>query len=381
MPEPSTALTSSASTGDAATGAVLIEVEVLSADLALPPTRRGVTLTGGAAQDVRDTLGTAIVESARVGGNAISAMESTYRLVPSEKTAQGLADGSLRWATAKKGDASVLVKNKETGRIAGNGDLLKVRPSPAKILGPAAWEAMAMATQQHYLVEINEKFEEVRKGVDEVLSRMDDDKLGTLSKVRKGVESSRERIAGGKGLSDARLEELHDDAQRANEVWHQLRTRMGRQLDEYRRGKATADDIERSWALMLHATQVLGESSALLTALPYDTVEALEEATSEERERVMHALDSVRELAGELHGEHLTWAALNADWHSRHTRNPARKAIRKVRGSALDKPDQGPIDHTTAWRASQIAAPLPAPAALLVTVHEDGTVEVAAEAA
>ncbi|MDQ3631358.1 MAG: hypothetical protein M3417_08865 [Actinomycetota bacterium] len=42
-----------------------------------------------------------------------------------------------------------------------------------------------MATQQHYLVEINDKLEGVQKGVDEVLSRMDDDKLGTLAKVRK----------------------------------------------------------------------------------------------------------------------------------------------------------------------------------------------------
>ncbi|MDQ3631357.1 MAG: hypothetical protein M3417_08860 [Actinomycetota bacterium] len=156
---------------------------------------------------------------------------------------------------------------------------------------------------------------------------------------------------------------------------------MDRQLDEYRRGDASAEDIERSWALLLHVTQVLGESSALLMSLPYATVEALEDATSEERERAMHALVTVRALAGELYGEHVSWSALMADWHARRTRNPARKAVRVVHRNRAIKPEQEPIDYATAWRASQIAAPLPAPAALLVTVREDGSVEVAAEAA
>jgi hypothetical protein len=90
--------------------------------------------------------------------------DATFRLVPSEQASKGLADGSLRWATGKKGDASVLIKDKATGRIAGHGQLQKARPSPAKVLGPAAWEAMAMATQQHYLVEINDKLQCIERG-------------------------------------------------------------------------------------------------------------------------------------------------------------------------------------------------------------------------
>lgn len=50
----------------------------------------------------------------------------------------------------------------------------------------------------------------------------------------------------------------------------------------------------RSWALLVHATQVLGESSALLMSLPYAAVDEFEEATSEERLRTMHVLDSSR---------------------------------------------------------------------------------------
>jgi hypothetical protein len=159
----------------------LLAVEVLAPDAPRPGTHGGVTLRAEAARDLRDTLGGALVKSAKAGRRAA---ETTYRLVPSQQASQGLADGTLRWATASSGDAAVLIKETATGRIAGHGQLQRVKPSPAKLLGPAAWEAMAMATQQHYLVEINDKLQSIEKGVDEALSRMDDDKRGTLRQVR-----------------------------------------------------------------------------------------------------------------------------------------------------------------------------------------------------
>jgi hypothetical protein len=356
----------------------LIEVEVLPAELEREPVRRGVTLSGEAARNVRDSLGLAVIESTKAG---LRAADSTLRLVPSEKTAQGLANGSLRWATASNGDASVLIKDTATGRIAGHGHLQKVKLSPLKVLGPAAWEAMAMATQQHYLVEINEKLQTIDKGVSEVVSRIDDAALGTLTHVHKTVLTSRERVDDGRALSEGRVQELRDGAQRAGEVWHQLHERMKRHLSDYGAGTASAGEVEGSWALLLHATQVVGESSALLSALPYDTVAALEDATSEERERVLDLVENVRELAGELHATHRDWAARNADWDLRRTRNPVRKAVRAARKDRVVKPEQARLDDATAWRASQLAAPPRPPAALLVSVNEDGTVAIAAEPA
>jgi hypothetical protein len=116
-----------------------VEVDVLPAAPAEPSPASALTLSGGAARNARDALGTALIETATMGRRA--AAETTYRLVASEQAAKGLADGSLLWANASKGDASVLIKNTATGRIADRGELHRVRPSPAKVLGPAVWEA------------------------------------------------------------------------------------------------------------------------------------------------------------------------------------------------------------------------------------------------
>ena len=356
----------------------LIEVEALPVELARQPLRGGVTLSGEAARNVRDSLGLAVTE---FGKTRLRAVDSTFRLVPSEKAARGLADGSLRWATASKGDASVLIKDTTTGHFAGRGELHKVKLSPLKVLGPAAWEAMAMATQQHYLVEINTKLQTIEKGVSEVLSRMDNTTLGTLTNVHRTVLRSRERLDTGSVLSEGRVHELRDGAQRVGDVWHQLHERMKRHLSDYRAGTRSADEVERSWGLLLHATQVLGETSALLSGLPYDTVASLEDATCEERERVLDVVENVRELAADLCATHRDWAARNADWDLRRTRNPVRMAVRAARKDRVVKPEQARLDDATAWRASQLAAPPQPPAALVVSVNEDGTLSIAAEPA
>jgi hypothetical protein len=359
-------------------GGALFEVEVLPPALAEASPPNALMLLGDAARDVRESLGTALIASARTGGRRT---EETFRLVASEQASKGLADGSLRWANVSKGDASVLIKDTGTGRIVEHGRLDRVRPSPAKVLGPAVWEAMALATQQHYLVEINERLQSIEAGVSELLAQMDGDKRGTLAQVRKVAASSRQRVAEGGSLSDARVHELQDGAQRADEVWHQLHDRMARQLDEYRRGERSHAEVEASWAMLLYATQVVAETSAALTAVPYDSVGQLEDATSEERERVLHAVDSVRELADALHDAHLHWSARHAEWRLQRTRNPARNVVRAARKTGVRKPAQQPLAPTTAWRATQLALPPQPPAALLVSVNGDATVAVVAEPA
>jgi hypothetical protein len=353
----------------------LMRVEVLSSEF-VPDPERGVTLRGEAALDVTDSLGNLI----RTGtGVARRATTSTYRLVPSEKAAQGLADGSLRWATASKGDASVLIKDEATGRIASHGSLQKVKPNPAKFLGPAAWEAMAMATQQHYLVEINDKLESIERGVDEVLSRMDDDKLGTLEHASRIARTSLVTLDQGGTLSPNRIQDVREAASRAEEAWHQLHRRAARTIAEYQRGDRRGEDVEQAWALLLKATQALGECSSVLMALPHATLQELEDVSAEERERAVAAIEHVRALAGELQLAHGHWSATKADWDIRFTRNPAKRAVRQVRRTAPVKPKQQPLDYTTAWRASQLGAPPRPPDALLVTVNDDGTVGVAPE--
>ena len=237
-----------------------------------------------------------------------------------------------------------------------------------------------MATQQHYLVEIDNKLRSIEKGVSDALAHMDADKRGTLAKVRKTALGSRERLSGGGTLSESRVRELQDGVQRADEVWHQLHDRMTTQLAEYRAGHRdrTPDEVERSWSLLLNATQVLAESSAVLTMLPYESVAALETVKSEEVERVLDAIDAIRVLAADLHDSHSHWAAAYAEWIGNRSRNPARNAVRAARRTGIAQPSQKPLDFTTAWGASQLAIPPRPPAALVVSVNEDGSVEVAA---
>jgi hypothetical protein len=159
-----------------------------------PPTTKStdspprVRLTGDAAVAVlRETLGEPAKKKV-LARKAIEASEETYRLSLTPEQKKALADGSQYFAKPGKGDVSLRLRDTATGGPRPEASLEKVgdsakaaRPSVTKVIGPVAWEAMAMATQQHYLVEINDKLESISTRVDEVLERGDDDKLGTLS--------------------------------------------------------------------------------------------------------------------------------------------------------------------------------------------------------
>ena len=89
------------------------------------------------------------------------------------------------------------------------------------VLGPAAWQAMAMATQQHYLAEISEKLEGIQQGVDELKELHSDDRIGklkTISGLAARVQAAAERD--GK-VAAHQLDQLRDKATDAEEVWIQ----------------------------------------------------------------------------------------------------------------------------------------------------------------
>jgi hypothetical protein len=106
---------------------------------------------------MRDGIGRATREGLRVARDARPG--DVFELVAPEQLAKGLKDGTLRHATPGSGDASVLIQNAKDGRFAGRADLRDVKPRAVGVLGPAAWQALALATQQHYLAEISSKLE------------------------------------------------------------------------------------------------------------------------------------------------------------------------------------------------------------------------------
>ncbi len=345
-----------------------MEIELLPPALATPARGDGITLRGEAARSMRDALSTTAVAAAKVGHRA---SQTTYRLVPPDKAAKGLANGTLEWSA----NGSTLIRDKATGQIAAHGKLTKVKPTVGPMI---AWEVAAMAVQQHYLVEINDKLAGIEKGVGEALQRMDDDKRGTLKQLRKVVDATQQDVAEGREPSSGRQDELRRAVRKADDIWHQLNERVARHLEGYRAGTSTADEVEDAWGMLLFATQVLGEAGATVINLPFDSLDAMQATNREEQQRVTAAVDEVRRLAGELHAAHLDWSRSTAEYNLRRTRNPAKTAARAVRKELPVKPLAAPLRDVTAWRASQLAAPPQPVAALLVSV-EDDRIEIAAE--
>jgi hypothetical protein len=365
---------------DTIDASALMSVQVLADGLPALAGEAGVTLRGRAAGDVTDALREVAKQSWRLGRRAA---EKTYRLVPSEKTAQGLKDGTLSWADASSGDASVLVKNTKTGKIAGRGDLKAVTPSPAKLLGPAAWEAMAMATQQHYLVEINDQLESIASDVKTVLARDDADKSGWLTSTQDAVVRAREALADGKLPSPPALAELRDLVTQSTVVWNQLHGRLVSDLTAYR-GSETPKQraaVEKSWELLVTATRVLGEASAFLTTLPFESAAALESVIAEEQSRVRQMLQRFQAVARDVALAHIDWRRAWMEWEVFGTRNPVSRRVRRARGlpSPSSAPAQDMLHAQVARQAAQLARPFAPPAALLVTVRRDGSVVVAPE--
>ena len=74
--------------------------------------------------------------------------------------------------------------------------------------------------------------------------------------------------------------------------------------------------------MLLHATRVMTAASGLLTSLPFDTVEDLENAQFEERERVLDAIADLQELAYEFAAWHLEFRKQAFKWDTYGSRNP-----------------------------------------------------------
>jgi hypothetical protein len=210
-----------------------------------------VRLTGEAAVALRGTLGEP-VKKKMLARKAAEVTEDTYRVVVSPEQAKALKEGTQVWAKPGKGDVSLRLRDAATSkpmpeaRLEKVGDSAKAaaRPSVTKVLGPAAWEAMAMATQQHYLVEINDKLEGIATNIEEVLQRLDDDERGTLSHVAKTVEDSHARLADHGALSSGRVDEPQRSSAEAIHAPSSSKTAAGATVAATTVGSYAAIEVE-----------------------------------------------------------------------------------------------------------------------------------------
>jgi len=358
--------------------ATLETIEVLG-DVEFVPDR-SVTLTGDGAREVADSLG----RVTKVGFDGFKtvkkARRTAYALVPSEKTSARLAAKTLRWATPSHGDASVLIKNK-AGQMAGHGELHKVKPKAATLLSPAVWEAMAMATQQHYLVDISEKLAGIDAKVDEVLARLDDDDKAALLVASKLAARTAGAMERGETVSADRVRQLRSAADSADVVWHSLLGRAQRHVAAYRTGKASVEDVELSFALLLEATFALVACADVTAALPHFERLELDAITREEEERVIGAITELRALGDGLCDANSEWAAQwAAYWHERGEKTNLiaiewqhRRPIKRLR-----KPRQKLLGTQTVTRCRDLTTDAPQLDAVLVEITEDGRVRVGA---
>jgi hypothetical protein len=327
--------------------------------------QHAVVLGGEAAGELCDTLGRAAREGLKLTKAARAG--DVFELVPPEHLAQGIRTGALRAATPQRGDASVLIKNTKTGRIAGRSDLRRVKPSPVDIIGPAAWQALALATQQHYLAEISEKLDDIKAGVDEVLARLDDDRIGTLNDISELAAGAQVAARRDGRLSAVRTSELRRAAADAKRLWHQVSTTARRQLADYRSGKASATAVEQSFAMLVHATRVLAQCSEALVSVPYTSESELQAAVADEQDRLHPAVPTFAALCEELLHASEEWRSSHSDYEGRRPKNVVARTLRvppvavaRHKGR-LDidvrfRPEQEPLPESVETRFRDLAA-------------------------
>jgi hypothetical protein len=341
-----------------------------------------VRLSGEAGRQMRDGLGNAVRQGFRVARDARPG--EVFELVPPEKLAKGIQQGTLRMAKPARGDASVLVKNVKDGQIAGKADLRKVKPQAMEVLGPAAWQALAMATQQHYLAEISEKLEGIQQGVDELKELHIDDRIGKLNHIRELTSRVRAAAQRDGKVAPHQLDQLRDKTTDAEEVWHQALTTARRHVEQYQDGEIEPEDVTKSFAMLAYAVRVLGECSSALMALPYRTQEELEAVLAEERDRLYPALPEFLKLCDDLLHASEGWAAKELEYETRRPKNPVARSLHvppmEVRFSdgfkfeVQPKPKLKPLAPPVTERLSRLVAASTGTPMLVAEVDQDQTV-------
>jgi hypothetical protein len=133
-----------------------------------------------------------------------------------------------------------------------------------KLIGPAAWQAMAMATQQHYLVEISGKLSAMDGKLDELIARDEDVKVSSAHKARALAAAVQTTLSSGGAVTPQRREELGVLLRRIDDDWRELWVRTDRLLKAYQAegsGQEDALRVDVAWSQLLRATQALAETS------------------------------------------------------------------------------------------------------------------------
>lgn len=286
--------------------------------------RQGTRLPAGAAQAVRD-----LAPAVKQGAKWLTRKEqpTTWHVNVSDEIRRRIADQELRFVTSK-GRTLAELRDK-SGEFAGKLDISEVAPAgkgvkPGQVaMGGAAvaWQAMAIATQQHYLVEITGKLSRIEGGLTDLLERQMAENHARLLTIVDDLTLIEQHIAEGDELSA-------NDRQNVTS-WHGEAKRIalaaGANADRVL-GAPERDPMDAlpDLALADRAASVAARCAATLLRMPYETPEKRLTAFAHYAEDTRALVDGVTHAMLQLNR---ALTANDLEWLKYEQTRPTRKPL------------------------------------------------------
>jgi hypothetical protein len=236
--------------------------------------RHGTPLPMGAAQAVRE-----LAPAARQGAKWLTRKgpPTAFLLDVPDEVRQKLASGAWEWMTTGDGRRLAKVRDAKTKQIVTNvGHTDMPAPGGARAgqvaMGGAAmaWQAMAVATQQHYLVEITGRLSRIQGGLTDLLERGLADLDARLVTIVDDLTLIEQHIEDADALTTNDRQNVttwHGEAKRITLAAGANATRL---LDDPERDPM---DALPDLALADRAASVAARCAATLLGMPYETPE------------------------------------------------------------------------------------------------------------
>ncbi|MDA0180486.1 hypothetical protein OJ997_09290 [Solirubrobacter phytolaccae] len=236
--------------------------------------RHGTLLPPGAAEGLRELAKLSAPKDAvrwLRGKNP----EWVVQLNPSDEVRRGLASGKYKLFETKDGRTLATVRDATSGRKVtdiGISDLPDPRKgaqvAKAGAAGAAvAWQAMAIATQQHYLVEISGKLGQLEAGVDDLRERELADRRAELATIVDDLALVERHVAAGEEMSANDRQSAMAAHARAKKIALESLDNATRLLDADADPATTQPDL----ALADRAAAVAARCAATVLRLPYES--------------------------------------------------------------------------------------------------------------
>ncbi len=270
--------------------------------------RPAVPLPPGAAEGLREF---ARMPEVRKGLGRLAGRKEPWTVVldPSKDTRKALDAGELVLTKTKKGGQLLpQARSVKTGQLAENIPMKGAAPAAkgakaakAATAGAAvAWQAMAIATQQHYLVEISGRLSNIERGVADVVDRHVAVKASELETTEDALALVEEHIASVHPLSDTERQDVR--------AWHKsAHTTCDAQMRQARKilGDPERDPADALPDLLVadRAAQIAARCAAALLRMPPETPEKHLAQFWHYSDLTQELLDEVNELFSRLSDE------------------------------------------------------------------------------